>query len=88
MYEVTIDGVTSQVPDENVVWVRFKQESGAWVKTTEDKAEAVAVNSEIYNLEGHNLVTVPKAFPATDGSENMITVDYTPTIIKISKVQQ
>ena len=87
MYEVTIDGVTSQIPDENVIWVRFKKESGAWVKANEDEAEAVAVNSEIYNLEGHNLVTVPKVIPAEDGTENMVTVDYTPTIIKISKIQ-
>ena len=86
MYEVTIDGVTSNVPDENVRWVRFKKESGAWVQTTEDKAEAVAVNSEIYNLEGHNLVTVPKVFPSGDNTENLVTEQYTPTIIQITKI--
>ena len=85
MYEVIIDGTTKNISEENLIWVRLKSESGAWIKTTEDKAEAVAINGEIYNLEGYNLVTIPKAIPS-DNPENTVILNYTPAIVKITKV--
>ena len=49
MFQITVDNkifYTSTAPN----YVKKKLESGAWIKSTKDDAEAVAVLGEIYNL--------------------------------------
>ena len=37
---------------DNPRWVRVKPESGAWIQTNKDHAEALAVNGKLYNING------------------------------------
>lgn len=49
MYQiVTSNGVVCYCDAPN--YIRYKARSGAWISTTEDKAEGIAVLGEIYNI--------------------------------------
>lgn len=54
MFKLVVDGVTIGFT-EKPRFVRVKPESGAFVETTQDKAEGVAYKSKVFNLFGHEI---------------------------------
>lgn len=74
MYKITSEGKLVAICDEPR-YIKVKQSTGAFIQTTENDAQGIAVNGTPYNLSGHVEITVagetaPVAFinPVDGGS--------------------
>lgn len=87
MYTIVSNGELLSIC-ENPRYVRKKPETGVYIETSKETAEAIAVNGTLYNLPGS--VSVPDAYEAfvSDADvgeftfENHVKLDATGTAIE------